>query len=280
MSLSLSCARATITKVIPDRKADDDGAKYTTVALRIEVKCSTDILAEFHPSLKDALFRREGGVRFPPMKEVGWEGTRRGVDLAIRPAPDLKPAVTLADVKLRDFRLKAISEGTQDLVAMRFTADVENPSAPVGRILEYLKEHAWVDVKGGGELDLAPPSARERIPELKDAPDSDTKVTITGAGVTVETTAGELAGDAGGAPPVVTTAPASQPAATEASMAASVTAVRKLQIRRMGAQEKLATYNDEVLRAAIAAEEAAPNCRPLMVAMLRGELERRAEAKS
>ena len=262
MSLSLSCARATITKVVPDRKSDDDGAKYTTVALRIEVKCSTDILAEFHPSLKDALFRREGGVRFPPMKEVGWEGTRRGVDLAIRPAPDLKPAVTLADVKLRDFRLKAISEGTQDLVAMRFTADVENPSAPVGRILEYLKEHAWVDVKGGGELDLAPPSARERIPELKDAPDSDTKVTITGAGVTVETTASELAGLA--------------QKVTEKQVAQ----VRKLQIRRMGAQEKLATYNDEVLRAAIAAEQAAPNCRPLMVAMLEGELKRRAEAKS
>ena len=255
MSLSLSCARATITKLVPDRKSDDDGAKFTTVALKVEVKCSPDILAEFHPSLRDALFRRDGGVRFPPMKEVGWEGTRRGVDLAIRPAPDLKPAVTLADVKLRDFKLKAISEGTQDLVAMRFVADVENPSAPVGRILEYLKEHAWGDVKGGGELDLAPPSARERIPELKDAPDG------------------------GCAPPVHTTTPASQPPATEAAIAASVTAVRKLQIRRMGAQEKLATYNDEVLRAAIAAEEAAPNCRPLMVAMLRGELERRAEAK-
>lgn len=254
MSLSLSCARATITKVIPDRKADDDGAKYTTVALRIEVKCSTDILAEFHPSLKDALFRREGGVRFPPMKEVGWEGTRRGVDLAIRPAPDLKPAVTLADVKLRDFRLKAISEGTQDLVAMRFTADVENPSAPVGRILEYLKEHAWVDVKGGGELDLAPPSARTEIEGLKDEPRPD--------------------------PRVAAPMPVPTPSLGEASMKGSVDQVRKLQIRRMGAQEKLATYNDEVLRAAIAAEEAAPNCRPLMVAMLRGELERRAEAKS
>lgn len=258
MSLSLSCARATITKVTPDRKADDDGAKYTTVALKVEVKCSPDILAEFHPSLKDALFRREGGVRFPPMKEVGWEGTRRGVDLAIRPAPDLKPHVTLADVKLRDFKLKAISEGTQDLVAMRFVADVENPSAPVGRILEYLKENAWIDVQGGGELDLAPPSARTEIEGLKDAPLDDTKVTITVGKTTVETTADELA-----------------------TLAAKVTAkqvseIRKLQIRRMGAQEKLVTYNDEVLRAAIAAESEASNCRPMFVAMIEAELERRA----
>lgn len=240
MSLSLSCARATITKVTPDRKADDDGAKYTTVALKVEVKCSPDILAEFHPSLKDALFRREGGVRFPPMKEVGWEGTRRGVDLAIRPAPDLKPHVTLADVKLRDFKLKAISEGTQDLVAMRFVADVENPSAPVGRILEYLKENAWIDVKGGGELDLAPPSARTEIEGLKDTP------------------------------------PPPPPAQTAAEVAGQVTAIRKLQIRRMGAQEKLVTYNDEVLRAAIAAESEASNCRPMFVAMIEAELERRA----
>lgn len=255
MSLSLSCARATITKIVPDRKADNDGAKFTTVSLRVEVKCSPDILAEFHPTLRDALFRREGGVRFPPMKEVGWEGTRRGVDLAIRPAPDLKPAITLADVKLRDFKLKPITEGTQDLVAMRFVADVENPSAPVGRILEYLKESTWIDVIGGGELDLAPPSARTKIEGLDE--ERDVKVTITGAGVTVETTGSELA-----------------------SLAAKVTEkqvaeVRKLQVRRMGAQEKLITYNDDVLRAAIAAEQEASNVRPLMVAMLEAELERR-----
>lgn len=264
MSLSLSCARATITKVVPDRKSDDDGAKFTTVALKVEVKCSTDILAEFHPSLKDALFKREGGVRFPPMKEVGWEGTRRNVDFSIRPAPDLKPAVTLADVKLRDFKLKAISEGTQDLVSLRFVADVENPTAPVGRILEYLKESAWIDVKGGGELDLAPPSARTEIeglgtPDPEASPTGEPKFVY---GTVVNVTRG-----------AVETLAA---AATEQQ----VVQVRKLQVRKMGAQEKLATYSDEVLRAAIAAEQEASNARPLMVAMLEGELKRRAHNQS
>ncbi len=250
MSLSLSCARATITKVVPDRKADDDGAKFTTVALRIEVKTSPDILAEFHPSLRDALFRREGGVRFPPMKEVGWEGSRRGVDLAIRPAPDLKPHVTLSDVRLRDFKLKAISEGTQDLVAMRFVADVENPSAPVGRILEYLKENAWIDVHGGGELDLAPPSAKSEIEGFG----AEQAGLIKRAAIAAVETASAL------------------------FVAGQVAQVRKLQIRRLGAQEKLATYPDEVLRAAVKAEQEASNVRPMMVAMLEGELERRAKA--
>ena len=37
----------------------------------------------------------------------------------------------------------------------------------------------------------------------------------------------------------------------------------------------LVTYGDPVLRAAIAAEQAASNCRPLMVAMLAAELERK-----
>lgn len=250
MSLSLSCARATITKLVPDRKADDDGAKFTTVALKVEVKCSTDILAEFHPSLKDALFKREGGVRFPSMGELKWAGTRRGVDLAIRPAPDLKPAITLADVNLADFRLKPLSEGTQDVVALRFMATTENPTAPIGRILEYVKEAAWIDVKGGGELDLPPPSARTEIEGLGTPADH---------GVTAVET------------------PPPPPSLGEASMAASVAAVRKLQIRRMGAQEKLATYPDEVLRAAVKAEEEASNTRPMMVAMLTAELERRAK---
>lgn len=254
MSLSLSCARATITKLIPDRRADDDGAKFTTVTLRIEVKCSPDILAEFHPTLRDALFRREGGVRFPPMKEIGWEGTRPGVDLAIRPAPDLKPAVTLTEVKLRDFKLKPISEGTQDLVAMRFSAEVENPSAPVGRILEYLKENAWIDVQGGGELDLAPPSARTKIEGLDE--ERDGKITIITDEASIETTAGELT------------------KLTERLK--QIEAVRRLQPSRKGAQARLKTYPDEVLRAAIAAENEAPNTRALMVAMLEAELERRA----
>lgn len=249
MSLSLSCARATITKVMPDRKADDDGAKFTTVALRIEVKCSPDILAEFHPTLRDALFRREGGVRFPPMKEIGWEGSRRGIDLAIRPAPDLKPAVSLTDVRMRDFKLKPITEGTQDLVAMRFTADVENPSAPVGRILEYLKENAWIDIHGGGELDLAPPSARTEIEGFGEP-------------------AGTPSAAAGEPPPV---------APTPAEVEGHVVAIRRLQPSRKGAKAKLSGYPDEVLRAAIKAEEEAPNTRALMVAMLEAELERRAE---
>lgn len=255
MSLSLSCARATITKLVPDRKADDDGAKFTTVALKVEVKCSTDILAEFHPSLKDALFKREGGVRFPSMGELKWAGSRRGVDLAIRPAPDLKPSITLNEVNLGDFRLKPLSEGTQDVIALRFVATAENPTAPIGRILEYVKEAAWIDVKGGGELDLPPPSARTEIEGLGE--DRDTKVTITGGGETVEMTAGELAWIAA--------------KVTERQ----VNEVRKLQIRRMGAQEKLATYPYEVLRAAVKAEEEASNTRPMMVAMLTAEIERR-----
>ncbi|MBK8916402.1 MAG: hypothetical protein IPM64_17695 [Phycisphaerales bacterium] len=253
MSLSLTCARATITKLVPDRRADDDGAKYTTIALKIEIKTSADILAEFHPELRHAWFKGHGGVRFPSMKEVGWEGRRRGVDLDIRPGPDLAPAVRLTEVALREFKLKPFTEGTQDLVMLRFVADVENPSVPVGRILEYLKEAAWIDLKASGELDLPPPSAGTTISGL-DA-ERDTKVTITAGETTVETTVERLQ------------------ATTERMQ---VEAIRRLQPSRKGAQAKLKSYPDEVLRAAIEAESKAPDTRALMVAMLEAELARRA----
>jgi hypothetical protein len=166
MSFSLSAARATITKLTLDKKPGDDGAKEVSTALKVEVKTSADILAEFHPSLRAALFVRDAGVRFRSMKEIGWEGTRRGIDLAIRPGPDIKPAVKLTDVTLRDFKLKPIEEGSQQLIGIKFTVDVDE--APVARILEYLKEESWIDIHGGGELDLAPPSAKETIEGMED----------------------------------------------------------------------------------------------------------------
>ncbi len=250
MSLSLSCARATITKLTVDKKPDDDGAKVVATALKVEVKTGAEILAEFHPSLRAALFVREAGVRFRSMKEIGWEGTRRNVDFSIRPGPDMKPAVTLADVTLRDFKLRPLEEGSQQLIALRFTVDVQDAVTPVGRILEYLKEEAWIDVHGGGELDLAPPSARAEIEGIDAAPAPE--------------------------PPKepVAPEPPKEPVATEAAIAA----VRKLQPSRKGVKARLESYPDEVLRAAIAAEGAAADSRPMFVSMLEAELTRRNES--
>lgn len=245
MSLSLSAARARITKVKPDKTSDSDGGKSLSVALNIEVKVLADFLAEFHPALRHALFIPAAGVRFKSMKEVGWEGTRRGIDLAIRPGPDLKPAVRLQDVTLRDFKLKPVEEAGQQLVAIRMTADVENPGSRVSTILEYLKEESWIDLGGGGELDLAPPSAREKIEGLEDP----------------------------SAPPAVQP-PAAPPAAPIVNEIA-VIAVRKLQPSKKGVQARLTNYPDEVLRAAIAAEGAAADSRPMFISMLEGELKRR-----
>jgi hypothetical protein len=251
MSFSLSAARATITKLTLDKKPGDDGAKEVSTALKVEVKTSADILAEFHPSLRAALFVRDAGVRFRSMKEIGWEGTRRGIDLAIRPGPDIKPAVKLTDVTLRDFKLKPIEEGSQQLIGIKFTVDVDE--APVARILEYLKEESWIDLHGGGELDLAPPSAKETIEGMEEpAP----------------------------APPVSAGRPnAGTPPETDEARAAlaaiEVNQVRRLQPTLKGAKAKLANYPNAVLKAAIAAEMAAANCRPMFIQMLEAEIERR-----
>lgn len=247
MSLSLSCARATITKFKADKKPDDDGTKVLVTALKVEVKTSADVLAEFHPTLRAALFVRDSGVRFRSMKEIGWEGTRRNVDLAVRPGPDMKPALKLSDVTLRDFRIKPLEEGGQQLVALKFAVDVEDPSTPVGRILEYLKEEAWIDLHGGGELDLAPPSARETIEGIDDSA------------------------------PVAGAAPKQELSEASVAMEASVSAVRKLQPSRKGVKARLESYPDEVLRAAIAAEGSAADSRPMFISMLEAELTRRHE---
>lgn len=258
MSFSLEAARATIKKVSPDKVSTDDGGKQLSTTLKIEVKTSADILAEFHPTLRAALFVRDAGVRFRPMKEIGWEGTRRKVELAIRPGPDMKPAVRLTDVTLRDFKLKPIEEGSQQLVALRFTVDVEDPSQPIGRILEYLKEESWIDVNGGGELDLAPPSARTEIPEIEDPP------------APPPPHAGKP--NAGAAPETEE--------ARAALAAVEVNQVRRLQPTLKGAKAKLANYPNAVLEAAIAAETAAANSRPMFIQMLEAELERRKKETS
>lgn len=256
MSFSLSCARATIKKVTVDKKTEDDGTKTPTAALKIEVKASADILAEFHPSLRAAWFVRDSGVRFPAMKEVGWEGTRRGVDLAVRPGPDMQPAFTLTAVTLRDFKLKPIEEGGKQHVFMRFVVDLDhNTSPPVARLVEYLKEESWIDVHGGGELDLAPPSARTEIPELKDAE------------------AGAIAASAG-------LSDATPPQAPEPVKPAHVEEVRRLQPTRKSVRAKLVSYPDAVLTAAIAAENAAANCRPMFISMIQAELDRRHEERT
>lgn len=237
MSFSLSRARATIKKVTVDKKTGDDGTKTLTAALQIEVKTSADILAEFHPSLRAAWFVNGSGVRFPSMKEVGWEGTRRGVDLAIRPGPDLKPAVTLSDVTLRDFKLKPLEEGGQQQVFMRFAIDLgDDGTPPVSRLAEYLKEESWIDLEGGGELDLSPPSATTKIDGIEDPPPKASVVAL-----------------------------------------AAVADVRRLQPSRKGVQARLAQYPDDVLGAAIAAENAAADARPMFISMLEGELKRRHE---
>ena len=260
MSLSLSCARATITKIVPDRRADDDGAKHTTVALKVEVKTDAGILAEFHPELRHAMFKGHGGVRFTGMKEIGWEGTRRGVELAIRPGPDMKPHITLSEVTLRDFKLKPVTDGAEDLVKLRFVAFVENPTAPVGRILEYLKEESWIDVKAAGELDLPPPSAGTRIAGLDKMPPTPAELPVSigherGADVLRQI----------------------QDPLTPKETAKQVANVRKLQASRKEVRERLANYPDAVLEAASQAENAAANCRPMFVKMLEGELKRRSQ---
>lgn len=252
MSFSLSCARATITKLTVDKRPADDGHKEVVTALKVTVKTSADILAEFHPSLRAALFVNGGGIRFGPMKEIGWEGTRRNTEIFVRPGPDMKPAFRLAAVTLRDFKLKPLEEGSEQLVALRFVVDVNDPVSPVGRLLEYLKEEAWIDVHGGGELDLAPPSARTEISELNEA---DKAAVAASAGLP------ECASDK----------------APESVKASDVDAVRRMQPTRKGVRAKLISYPDEVLTAAIAAENAAANCRPMFIHVIEAELERRAK---
>lgn len=246
MSLSLSCARATITKFKADKKANDDGSKRLTSALKIELKTSADILAEFHPSLRAALFLRDGGVRFRSMKEIGWDGTRRDVEIAIRPGPDIKPALTLSSVTLRDFRFKPIEEGSQQFVAMKFMADLDETTGRVSTLLEYLQEEAWIDISGGGELDLAPPSARTEIEGLQDEPAPK--------------------------PSPGTVTPGAKYSVVKES---DVAAVRRMQPTPKGVQAKLKGYHDEVLRAALAAEAGAANSRPMFISMLEAELKRR-----
>lgn len=247
MSLSLVCARATIKKVKADKKAAGESLVST---LRIELKTSADLLAEFHPTLRAALFVKGAGVRFPSMKEIGWEGTRRNVDLGVRPAPDMKAAFVLGGITLRDFRFTPVEEAQQQQVVVRFAADLpETTSITVSRLLDYLKEEAWIDINGGGELDLAPPSVRTDIPELDD-------------------TQPQGSPGASAPPPASVAAPK------------DVDAVRRLQPSRKSVKQKLVTYPDQVLTAAIAAENAAANCRPMFISMIQAELDRRHQEKS
>lgn len=108
-----------------------------------------------------------------------------------------------------------------------------------------MKEEVWIDINVDGELDLAPPSARTEIEGIEDPPK---------------------------APPSTVTPPAPYVVSKD-----HVAEVRRLQVTRKGIQEKLHGYHDDVLRAAIAAEVAAADSRPMFVSMLEAELKRRHE---
>lgn len=238
MSLSITAAPA---RMIKEGKVTRDGDdKLLAYVVKMQLKTDVGILAEFHPELRDVLFAKGGGVKFKAMDALGWKGSRRGLELDIRDAPTLAPVIKLTGVDASRFKLRPLEEGGEQLVSLTFKVVITNAGGLVSRLGEYLDEDIFVDIRGGGELDLGPP----QDPAL------------------------DAAGDAARAA-ITKASDAPTPKAEE------IAAVRQLQATKKTMRQKLAAYHDVVLRAAIKAENESGNPKAVLIALIEAELERR-----
>lgn len=143
-------------------RAENHGEdKVLAVDMKFSAKLGNDVLSEFDPTLKSALFKkpdqgqeeldlddatRLSALRFPHMASIGWGLDLKGYAFKLHYGAGGRSDVKLIDCKVNSFRF-APQEGGSVEVSFRVQA---NPlPAEMPKILEYIQKEA--------EIDLLPP---------------------------------------------------------------------------------------------------------------------------
>jgi hypothetical protein len=125
--------------------------KMLVADLKINVKETNDVLSEFDPLLKSALYERDlarqgeliddpnhlPNLKFPKMGSISWDSEFSDYDLTLHLGIGGKSDIKLADCKVDRFRFEPQDGGTVDLT---FRATIKPLSAQIGRICDFLEK--------------------------------------------------------------------------------------------------------------------------------------------
>ncbi|MBR0568390.1 hypothetical protein J5J83_19890 [Azoarcus sp. L1K30] len=172
---SLQNQRAKLINLNPRAELHGED-KHLACDLKFEIKVSNDVLSEFHPSLKSALYKKESdaaqgeliddpshlsGLRFPELGPIkwGWEGA--GYEVTMHIGVSGKGNAFLLDCEVDSFRF-ACQEGGTVVVSFRVIAHPD--AADLGRMCELIQQEV--------EITLTPPSAddllRKQMKEMEE----------------------------------------------------------------------------------------------------------------
>lgn len=127
--------------------------------LTFAAECTSEVLSEFHPSLRNMLFKApdspdlvqqigEGDtltdLRFPLMGSLKWDWEGTGYHLSVAHGVGGKSDIQLMDCKVNKFKLTAINGGS---VRVEFRVIVHPEVKDVGRLCEKIQTDIDITLK-------------------------------------------------------------------------------------------------------------------------------------
>lgn len=123
--------------------------------LKLSFKTSNDILSEFHPSLKSALYGKQGGsqgqlvddpghlpeLRFPQIGRIKWEKKFAGYTLRVHQGATGVDDIVLTDCRVDKFEFDCLDGGS---VVFSFRIQAHPDAAQVGRLCALIQQPIMV----------------------------------------------------------------------------------------------------------------------------------------
>jgi len=157
-----SLERSQMKLIDVNPRSEIHGEEHKTAAdLKFELKTSNDILSEFHPLLKSALFGPADGpqsellpadpghfpsLRFPLMGAIKWAKDFSGYTVRIHWGVSGHDDIVLDTCAIDGFRFECLDGGT---VVVRFRVQAHPEPVPLGRLCSMIQQ--------GVEVSLEPP---------------------------------------------------------------------------------------------------------------------------
>lgn len=148
-----SLANAQMKLVDVNPRSEIHGDEHKTAAdLKFELKTSNDILSEFHPALKSALFGPSDGaqgdllpaepghlpsLRFPLMGAIKWAKDFQGYTVTIHYGVSGRDDIVLDTCVVDGFRFECLDGGT---VVVRFRVQAHPEPVPLGRLCSMIQQ--------------------------------------------------------------------------------------------------------------------------------------------
>lgn len=131
---------------------------HLAVDLKIIVETNSEILANFAPDLRAALFKKDlenagsETVRFPKASPIKWADGMTGATVTVHQG--LLGAITLTDAKVNNFVLEAREGGA---VALQLRVQAPCDGEPAGKLAELMKSKVEITLKPAELAEMSDP---------------------------------------------------------------------------------------------------------------------------